>query len=325
MMRAPTLLSLSSLLTWLILSVTFCITPALSAPPVKVVATFSILGDIVASVGGERVSVKTLVGPDGDGHVYEPTPADARILAEAGLVVVNGLGFEGWMDRLVKSSGYKGKVAVASEGVRARPMPAGHDHGHGHGREHEHERKKEKTRREEIIDPHAWQDLANGRLYARNAAAALTAVDPEGKPVYEKNLAAYLTKIDELDGWVRDRIAAVPEGDRKILTSHDSFGYFGAAYGVQMLSPVGVSTEAEPSAKEVARLITQIRKEKITALFVENITDPRMVERIAKESGARMGGELYSDALSKPDGPAPTYLAMFKHNVTRMVAAMTGQ
>ncbi|MGO8760364.1 MAG: metal ABC transporter substrate-binding protein [Desulfobaccales bacterium] len=274
----------------------------------NVVASFSVLGDMVKNVGGDRIEVTTLVGPNGDTHVYEPTPADAKAVAGADLVVVNGLGFEGWMDRLIRASGYKGAVVIASKGVEPRKMTA--------------EETTEPGAPRLVTDPHAWQDLHNGQLYVRNIAAGLAKLDPAGASVYEANAKAYAARLAELDRWVKQEFSAIPRPKRRMITTHDAFGYFGAAYGVTILSPEGFSTESEASAGGIARLIQQIRKEKITAVFIENITDPRLMQQVAKESGVTLGGELYSDALSKPGEAAPTYLDMFKNNVPKMVAAM---
>ena len=275
---------------------------------VKVIASFSILGDMSKNVGGDRVEVTTLVGPNGDAHVFEPTPADAKAVSAAALVIVNGLGLEGWMDRLIKTSGYKGPVVVATEGIKPRETA---DEGPGPGARHGHK-----------IDPHAWQNLANGRIYVENIAQALSSVDSPGAPIYQANTDAYKAKLDELDRWVKAEFFSIPQPKRRMITSHDAFGYLGAAYGITILSPVGVSTESEPSAGGVARLIKQIRQEKITAVVIENVSDPRLVQQIIKESGVTIGGELYSDALSKPEGPAPTYMDIFKNNVPKIVAAM---
>ena len=280
-------------------------------PKVKVIASFSILGDMVQNVGGDRVEVTTLVGPNGDAHVYEPTPAAAKAVNTAGLVIVNGLGFEGWMDRLIQTSGYKGPIVVASQGIKPREMTKEGEEEHEHGAKHKHK-----------IDPHAWQALSNAQFYVDNIAKGLGAVDPAGAAVYQANAAAYQGKLTDLDKWVQAELSSIPKPNRRMITSHDALGYFGAAYGITILSPMGVSTESEPAAGGIATLIRQIRKEKITAVFIENVTDPRLMEQVAKESGVTLGGELYSDALSKAEGPAPTYLEMFKNNVTKVVAAM---
>ncbi len=275
----------------------------------NVVTTFSILGDLTKNVGGDRIEVTTLVGPNGDVHVYEPTPADAKAVGNADVVLVNGLGLEGWVDRLIKTSGYQGPVVVASQGVKPREMAAEElEQGAKHG--------------PLMTDPHSWQDVGNGRLYVQNIAKGLETVDPASASVYRANAAAYTAKLSELDQWVRKEFFGIPQQKRRMITTHDAFGYFGAAYGISILSPVGFSTESEASARDIANLIQQIRREKITAVFVENVTDPRLMEQVAKESGVTLGGTLYSDALSMPEGPAPTYLEMFKNNVSLIAAAM---
>lgn len=305
--------------------------PAMAAEPIKVVASFSILGDIVANVGGDRIALTTLVGPDGDAHVFQPSPADAKAIAAADVVIVNGLGFEGWMDRLAESAGYKGTIAVASTGVTPREMAeeeeeGHHDHaGHAHegeAKEHDHDHADGHDHDHGGVDPHAWQSVANGEIYVANVAKALSAADPANAAQYEANAAAYLAQLKALDARVKAAIAALPAERRKIITSHDAFGYFAEAYGLEVLAPQGVSTESEASAKGVAALIRQIRESKAPAVFVENITDPRLIDQIARETGARIGGTLYSDALSAKDGPAPTYIGMFENNVAMLTAAL---
>ena len=277
-----------------------------AADKVEAVASFSILGDMVKQVGGDRVDVVTLVGPDGDAHVYEPTPADAKNLASSQILFVNGLGFEGWMERLEKSSGFKGKLVIASTGVKPRTMI-----------------EEEGGKPETITDPHAWQSLANGKLYVVNIRDALIAADPDGKAVYEANAAKYLNEIMHEDDAVKAALATLPQDRRKIITSHDAFGYFGAAYGLEVIAPQGVSTESEASAQDVAKIIRQIKSEHIPAVFMENITDHRLLDQIARETGAKIGGELYTDALSGPDRPAATYLDMFRHNVGALTEALS--
>ncbi|MDR3437769.1 metal ABC transporter substrate-binding protein [Telmatospirillum sp.] len=275
-----------------------------SAAPLKVVATFSIIGDLVRQVGGETIQVTTLVAPGSDAHVYQPTPSDAKAIAGADLVVVNGLGMEGWLDRLIKVSGYKGKVIVASQGVKAQTMI------------------EEDGKGRPVTDPHAWQDLANGRIYVANIAKALSTADTANAAIYQQRADRMATEIDSLDAWVRQQIADVPPTKRKIITSHDAFGYFGSSYGVTFLAPVGISTESEPTAAGLGKLVTQIKKDKIKALFIETMTDPRLIEQLARETGAVVGPALYSDTLSPSDGPAPTYLDLFRHNVPAMTEAM---
>ncbi len=313
------------LLHCIMLAIALVAAPAAQAQ-VKAVASFSILGDLVKNVGSDRVAVTTLVGPDGDAHVFQPTPGDARALAEAKIVFLNGLGFEGWMERLGQSAGYKGPIVVASQGVQAQKMAEDDDHkGHAHGHAHGHGKKDKKDAHDHgALDPHAWQDPRNVARYVDNIVAGLIKADPAGEAQYKANAEAYKKQLAELDAWVKAELAQVPKEKRKVITSHDAFGYFASAYGVAFLAPVGISTDAEPSAKQVAALIRQIRKEKTTALFVENITNPKLIEQIGKETGVKPGGRLYSDALSKPGAGGDTYLAMIRHNVALLRAAMIG-
>jgi zinc/manganese transport system substrate-binding protein len=273
-----------------------------AADKLKVTASFSVLGDMVKQVGGDRVDVITFVGPNGDAHVYEPTPGDIKALAASKILFINGLGLEGWMTRLEESSGFKGTVVVATKGVSPRQMI-------------EDEKK--------ITDPHAWQSLANGKIYVANIRDALIAADPAGKATYEANAAKFLDGIAAMETQVKEAVAKLPPDRRSIITTHDAFGYFGAAYGMKFIAPEGVSTESEASAQDVAKIIRQIKAEKLPAVFLENVTDSRLLDQIAKETGAKVGGTLYSDALSEPSGPAGTYLDMFRHNVETLSAALS--
>lgn len=292
-------------------------TAAWADPALKAVASFSILGDFVHQVGGDRVAVTTLVGPDGDAHVYQPTPADAQAVAGADIVFVNGLHFEGWLDRLTAAAGTKAPLVVASEGVTPRQFAPGEgeeEEEHADADDHDHDHGP--------TDPHAWQSVPNAKLYVANIAKALSAADPAGAATYAANAAAYTAKLDALDAEIRAAIAAIPENHRIIVTSHDAFGYFGQTYGMTFEAPQGISTEAEASAADVAKLITQIRAEKVPAVFMENITDPRLLEQIAAETDAKIGGTLYSDALSPADGPAATYLDMMENNIHQFSTAL---
>jgi len=288
-------------LSWLFLAMfALALQPARAEPlraPLPVVASFSILGDFLRQVGGDAVRVSVLVGPDSDAHVYEPTPADARKVSEAKLVFVNGLGFEGWLDRLVAAADAKSRIIVASAGITPLKLDGG-------------------------LDPHAWQDVANGRRYVENIRDALKSADPERAALYEAKAAAYLATLETLDKEIVSAIAAIPSQRRRIVSTHDAFGYFAARYGLEFIAPQGVSTEAEPSARDIARIIDAARREKVAAVFLENISDPRLAQRLAKESGVRLGGELYSDALSKPDGPAASYVEMMRHNIEELTKAL---
>ena len=271
--------------------------PASAQERLKVVASFSILGDLVRNVGGTSVSVTTLVGPDSDAHVYSPTPADAKKLADARLIFINGLGFEGWLPRLVKSAGSKAAVVTATSGIA--PLKLGSD-----------------------ADPHAWQSVANAKIYVGNIRDALAAADPASAAAFRANAETYLAKLDALDREVREAVARIPEGHRKVISTHAAFGYFAAAYGVEFIAPVGVSTESEPSARDIAGIITQIRVAKIPAVFLENVSDARLIRRISAETGARVGGTLYSDSLTGEKGDSPTYIDMVRHNIKALTSAL---
>lgn len=277
------------------------VAPLTMAKTVDVVASFTVLADIVKQVGGDHVKVKSLVEPDGDPHTFEPTPQDSQALAKADLVFVSGLGLEGWMDRLVSASGYRGQPVVVSTGITTRSME-----------------EEGKT----ITDPHAWNSMQNGVIYATNVMNALVKADPEDAPQIRQRGENYIQQLQALDRWAKAAFDRVPAERRKVLTSHDAFGYFGQRYGITFLAPVGFSTEAEASASEVGSLITQLKQQHIQRYFIENQTDPRLVKQIASATGAQPGGELYPEALSPAAGPAPTYEAAFRHNVKAMLKSM---
>ena len=277
--------------------------PCRADEPLPVVASFSILGDITARIGGDRIAVTTLVGPDGDAHVFEPGPRDLRAVAGARVLVVNGLGFEGWMARLEQASGFAGVAVVASNGVQPLGLSFGQDDQAG-------------------ADPHAWQDVANAETYVRNIADGLERADPAGASIYRANAAAYVDELRALDAEIRATLGRIPESARVLVTSHGAFRYFASAYGVRVLPTQGLGTESEPSAADIARVITSIRAAGVRALFLENITDPRLLEQIASETGAVLGGTLFSDSLSPKGGPADSYLAMMRHNASAIAAAL---
>ncbi|MDC2992992.1 zinc ABC transporter substrate-binding protein [bacterium] len=334
-----------------------------STKPIPVVSTFSILGDMVSRIGGDHISLKTLVGRDGDTHVYRPTPADARAVKEARVLFVNGLEFEGWMARLIDASGFDGLRVVATEGIEPIAYEDEHDdHKDGHDKHNDHkddhakhdDHKDDHTKHDDhkddhdkhddhkddhakhddhkdddhhghdhgAFDPHAWQSLRLAKIYADNITAALSKVAPEHAADFYANRAAFVAELDALDQEIRDLFANLTETQRTVVTSHDAFQYFGRDYGLTFLAPQGLSTTSEASPKEVARLIEQIRHDNISAVFVENISDPRLIKQIANETGAAVGGTLYPGALSKKDGPASTYLEMMRHNATTLANAL---
>jgi zinc/manganese transport system substrate-binding protein len=278
------------------------------ATKLKVVATFSILGDFARNVGGDRVEVTTLVGPNGDVHVYTPTTADAEAIRDARLVIVNGLGLEGWLPRLVESSGSNATTVVATHGIVPRKIAAGEILSRGHGAG--------------SMDPHAWQSVANAEIYVANIRDAMVAADPANAATYRANASAYLAKLQTLDHDVREALAPIPVERRKLISTHDAFGYFAAAYDITFLAPQGVSTETEPSARDIATITTQIKKDKIPAVFLENISDQRLIRQIASETGAAIGGTLYSDSLTAKDGEAPSYIEMVRHNIRTIASAL---
>ncbi|QPF91156.1 metal ABC transporter solute-binding protein, Zn/Mn family [Bradyrhizobium commune] len=271
--------------------------PLHAAERLNVVASFSILGDFVRTIGGDRVNVTTLVGPDSDVHVYTPAPGDAKRIADARLVIVNGLGLEGWLPRLVQSAGSKATIVTASAGIAPHKLGSG-------------------------ADPHAWQSVSNAKIYVTDIANALAAADPDDAELFRAQAKAYLEKLETLDREVREAVAKIPPERRKVISTHNAFGYFAAEYGIQFIAPLGVSTETEPSARDIAAIIGQIKAQKIPAVFLENISDDRLIRRIAAETGARVGGTLISDGLTGEKGLAPTYIDMVRHNIKALTSAL---
>lgn len=280
----------------------FCVllliaSPVHGAERLSVVASFSILGDFVRNVGGDRVNVTTLVGADSDVHVYTPATADAKRVADAKLVIVNGLGLEGWLPRLVQSSGSKAQIVTASAGIA--PLKLG-----------------------SAADPHAWQSVRNVKIYVADITNALAAADPDDAEFFRAQAGVYQDKLEALDREVREAVATIPAERRKVISTHNAFGYFAAEYGIQFVAPVGVSTETEPSARDIAAIIGQIKAQKIPAVFLENISDDRLIRQIAAETGAKVGGILISDGLTGEKGPAPTYIDMVRHNIKALTSAL---
>ncbi|MXR37869.1 metal ABC transporter substrate-binding protein [Craterilacuibacter sinensis] len=270
-----------------------------------VVTSFSIIADMTREIGGDRIEVVSLVGPDQDAHVFQPKPADVKRVGEAKVFVVNGLGYEGWMGRLTRAANFKGVVVSAASGVSALKV-ASDDHDHGHG----------------AIDPHAWHDPVRVQNYIHNIEAGLTKADPAGRDIYRQRAAAYSAKVKAMDAWAVQQFSTIPLAQRKVLSSHNAFAYLGARYQISFLAPQGVSTDAEASAKSVARLVRQVRQDKIRAVFAENMASQRLMDQLSREAGVKVGGKLYSDALSPSGGPADSYLALFRHNVSAIVSAL---
>jgi len=279
----------------------FVPTVAGASPRIPVVATFTVLADMTRKVGGNLVSVTSLVPADGDAHVYEPTTKDSREIAAAAMLIENGLGLEGWMSRLGDASGFRGVRIVASVGITPRLMLEG---------------------KVTSVDPHAWQDPRNGVIYARNIANGLATADPVHADIYHTNALSYIAALQQADNWIASQFAPVPLAARRIITTHDAFGYYGERYGIKFLAVEGLSTDSEPSAKAISELVAEIKREQARAVFLENMTDPRLTDTVAKETGAALAGPLYSDALSPPGGPAPDYVTMLRYNTTLFVRAL---
>lgn len=297
------------------------VSQAVTREPMQVVATFSILADMVKEIGGERVTVSSIVGPNADSHRFEPSPGEARTLQNASVLVLNGLDFELWLPRLVEASGFKGRQVLASEGVKLRRLQSatpgtGQDHSHDDaGSRHD----ADGSHHHGDTDPHAWQDLSNGVIYARNIAAGLAKADPRNASYYQGRAASYIARMKTLDNEIRQAIAAIPPERRRVITTHDAFGYFGDAYGIEFIPVSGFSNQAEPSAADVARIITIAREQKVGGVFIENMSNSLLAQQIAREGDVLMGGTLYADALGPPDQPAATYLGMLSWNAGRLL------
>jgi len=286
-------------LTPIVLLLFLISTPSFGKP--LVVTTFSILGDMVHEIGQDKIELKTLVGPDQDSHVFEPRPQDGKELGAANLVVVNGLGFEGWLDRLIEASGFHGKILVATTGI----IPLTHVRD-----------------REEIIDPHAWHSLKNAQIYIDNIVSGLSALLPGESQFFKHQGELYKKSLKALEEDTCKKLAHIPLQKRKVITGHNAFGYLGREFDITFFAPLGLSTESEPSAKGIARLIHQIQTEGIQAIFIENISNPRLMEQIASETHTHLEGTLYSDALSAPGTGAESYLKMMKFNLNLLTTAM---
>jgi len=307
--------------------------PVAAAPqdqPLRVVASFSVLGDMVSQIGGDFIQLTTIVGPGGDVHSFEPRPSDAKALSEAQLLIVNGLGFEGWLPRLVQASGFKGVEVVASRGIAPRALSP--EEAAAHSDEHAHKPGKNggeggqgngaQPAQAGAVDPHAWQSLNNGIIYARNIASALIKADPAHAEGYRSRTEYYISEMKKLDAELRQVLQTIPEDKRKVVTSHDAFGYFARDYGVRFISALGISSDAEPSAKEIAGLIALIKQEGSPPVFLEKSTNSRLIKEVARQTGSQIGGTLYSDSLSAPDQPAGTYLGMIKWNAGQLLYAL---
>lgn len=296
----------------------FSLAPLLQAEPLRVVASFSVLGDMVRQVGGDKVSVTELVGPNGDTHLFQPTPTSAISIQRADVVVINGLGFEGWMERLLETAEFSGTRVVASDGIepyRLTDDDADDEHeGEGDDEHHHHHHGAN--------DPHAWHSIPLGIVYVRNIAEALIEADAANADHYRQHSEDYIARLQQLDRRLKAAMTEVPDYRRRIVTPHDGFGYLAREYGLHIEAPQGYSTESEASARQLGELILQVRMNNISAAFLENVANTALIRQIQDETKLTFGGTLYSDALSKPTGPAGTYAAMMEHNLTTITEAI---
>jgi ABC-type Zn uptake system ZnuABC Zn-binding protein ZnuA len=289
--------------------------------PVQAVASFSILGDLVENVGREAVEITTLIGPGVDAHTYDPAPADLVVLAEADVIFENGLGFEPWLDQFFASAQPPGARVIVTEGIT--PRAAGENDDHAGEEQPEQDGGQEHGQ----YDPHVWHDVANVIVMVGNIRDALVAADPARAQLYEANAAAYIDELNALHASIREQVDTLPAERRKLVTSHDTFGYFAAAYGFEVLGTAlgSLSTEAgDPSARDIATLITEIEDAGVPAIFAENVANPDLMESIAAEAGVKLAPPLYTDALGPPGSPGETYIGMMRSNVATIVTALSG-
>ncbi len=319
MIKRRTFIKASTVIAALVASVPYSVR---AQQELQLVATFSILGNMVERIGGSAVSVTTLVGRNGDTHVFQPTPADAKAVKRASILFTNGLEFEGWLDRLAEAAEFDGQLVVTTDGIETISLQEHADDEQAESKD-DNDSEEHDDHHTGEFDPHAWQSLQNAIVYVDNITAALAKTSPSNASIFYENRAAYVAEIESLDKQIKDMIAALPSSARTIVTSHDAFQYFGRDYGLTFLAPQGLSTDSEASASDVAQLIKQIRAESISAVFVENVADPRLVQQIATETGSIVGGKLFPGALSKNDGSAATYLDLMRHNATTIATALT--
>jgi len=272
---------------------------------IKVISTFSILGDFIHQVGGDRVEVLNIVGPDSDAHIFRPTPRTAQQIVQADMVFMNGLGFEGWIERQIEACGFKGPVVIATKGILPSIIVS-----------------SKKDKKSHIPDPHAWHSIRNAKQYIKNILESLIQFDPKHKIEYQKRAKVYLLELQYLDEWAKIQFEKIPVAQRKVLTAHDAFQYLAKDYNIKFLAPIGISTESEASAQGVAQLIQQIKNESIKAVFIETTTNTKLIEQIADEAKVKIGGTLFSDALSKPESLGPTYLKMMHYNISLLIKGM---
>lgn len=292
---------------FLLIVTIFCLSRPLYAenqPSCKIVTSFSVLEDMVKTITGPLCKVQSIVGPNQDAHVFEPKPTTNALILGADAVIINGLGFEGWMDRLLKASSYRGPVITATQYIKPRYL-------------HQPDRQEAS-----VPDPHAWHTIPNAILYIQALTETLSKIFPFHQASFKKNADIFQKQLWHIEQSIQTRLSAIPLDKRRVITAHDAFGYMGQHYQITFLSPVGISTEAEPSARQIAALINQIRHSGIRALFIENSANTKIMQQIADETGVKIWGQLYSDALSLPDEPAPTYIDMIRHNMSILIASM---
>ncbi len=269
--------------------------------PLKIVATATIMADMTKNIVGDQSVVHCIVPAGADPHVYDPTPADAKLIADADLIIQNGLTFEGWLSELISNSGTKAKVITLTEGV---DVIGSLDYTNSN-------------------DPHAWMNAANALVYIKNIKDALVEINPKNEEVYNFNYGVYKQQIEQLDNYILKEIQKIPENRRILITSHDAFQYYGKKYGIRLEAIQGTSTEAEAQTSDIIRLTKTIKENNIPAVFIESTINPKLLKGLAKENDIVVGGELFADSLGDEESEAATYLDMLRYNTDVIVAALS--
>lgn len=275
-------------------------TPENSSDKIKTVSTISIINDMVKNIGGDKVETHLICAIGTDPHSYIPKPSDPREISKSDIVFNNGIGLEHWIEQMIRNAGGDRPVIIVSEGITPIRDEAGF----------------------EDPDPHAWFDLENAQVYAKNIASGLIAIDPENESYYQANLERYLSELDEAHNWAKQQISEIPQVARVLITSHDAFRYFGKTYGLEVHGLQGISTESKPRTEDVKNIIDLIKEKNLKAVFIETTVNPALLQQITNETGAVIGGTLYSDSIGEPGSDGETFINAFKSNVSKIKNAL---